>query len=79
MALVFMLIDPTFLSVMLAQILTLPWSRLLPLHHLCSEGLDPRWVEAIYVTWLLGAGLINTAIVFGISRLFKKSIRTRTA
>jgi hypothetical protein len=72
-AFTFMQINKTFLSIMIFVLLTMPWSGLLG-HYLHQNGDPPEWLGYwFYVTCIFGSGLVNVAILFGISRLFKKS------
>jgi hypothetical protein len=71
-AFVFMLVRTTFVSAIAVSFLGLPWSGWLGLY-LHRKGADPEsHGEGFFLCCLLGAGLINAAILFGISRLFKK-------
>ncbi len=76
-AFIFMQISRTFFSIMIFVLLTMPWSGWLGLY-LYRDGHAPELANNTFHLWfdiacLLGAGLVNVIILFGISRLFKKS------
>jgi hypothetical protein len=72
-----MLIHTTFLTSMLPILLTMPWSGWMGLYlqqySFITEPTNPLLAEATLVASILGCGLLNIAILFGISRCFKKA------
>ena len=72
-AFIFMQVHTTFISAVTVSFLGLPWTSWLGIY-LHRNGADPSQSHGVgfFLSCVLGAGLINAAILFGISRLFKK-------
>ncbi len=76
-AFVVMLIHHTLVTGLVSTMLALPWSGLAGLYlNQCSFINDPANPKLAIFTieaTIVASGLLNVAILFGISRLFKKS------
>jgi hypothetical protein len=73
-----MLIHTTFLTALFPALLTLPWSGWLG--HYGQNDIEAfmasrsgRTGTAVLICMTAGGGLINAAVLWGVSRLFKKS------